>query len=266
MAALLLLLQSVFPWPPHALAGSSLYWCPDRTPDQQLGATAEPGCVPLVEEKERQAIEPRPLNPETFVSDVARFLEHYRWFLDCCATDLGSIEGLEDLEQQATDLLSAIHAGLFSELIKLRGFTLRKLVPPVARARDDLRNIKQRLTQFQEVQGQLETLDYLSAWRERRRIREQLEAVAKAARPATLPAGPPTGMQIGVTPLMGPEIGIVPATGPEVGTAPPTGSDIGVTPPTGREIGRTPPTGSEIGTTGRVGPDIGESSLNRPTQ
>lgn len=240
------------------------YWCPDRSADQLYSADPEPGCVPLVEQKELDAITPRPpLKSEIFVSDVSRFLERYRWFLDCCATDVTSIEEAENLKRHAHGLLRAIEPDLFLYLKRVRGVTLTVLMTPVARARDDLRRITQQLEERRAAEARLATLDFYSAWRERRRLRDELESFVQRAQRPRLPAGLPTGMDIGVTPLRGPEIGVVPPTGPEIGTVPPTGPEIGITPPTGKEIGQTPPTGFEIGTTGQVGPDVGGSNQQR---
>ncbi len=260
---LLLVLYAAGEIPPTTPATPPMYWCPDRTPDQQLGATAEPGCVPLVTE---EALRRPPLKVEEMPGEVSRFLGRYREFLECCPHDVGSLDRLEALEEQATDLLRVAQRGLFSEQIRLRGFWLRELIPPVARARDDLRAIKQRLEQIREAMEQLESMEYELEARERRRLEQEQEAIKREFRPRLPPPSPPTGVEIGVTPPMGPGIGTVPPTGPEIGVAPPTGLEVGVTPPTGREIGQTPPTGFEIGTAGRVGPEIGESTLNLPRE
>lgn len=255
-----------------APAAPPLYWCPDRPPDQQYAATPEPGCTPLVEKEdkkkdaERKDRKPKardPIKIENFQSAVGAFLRDYRAFLDCCTNNVESLDMIEELEDLASDLLKTAQTNLFSEQMKLRGFTLRELIPPVARARDELRVIKKRLERIGEAEETLPTLDFESAGRARRRIQEEEEAIKKEFRPTRPPEAPSTGMEIGVTPSMGPAIGTVPPTGTEIGTAPPTGLAIGVTPPTGKEIGQTPRTGFETGTTGRVGPAIGDSSLNR---
>lgn len=237
-----------------ARLASVVYWCPDRPADQLYSAAPEPGCVPLVESLEPHALMPHPpVKAETLLSGVSQFLARYRWFLDCCATDVGSIEAAKNLEKDATDWLRVIPTDLFTYLMKVRGVTLTVIITPVAQARDDLYQIAQRLQQLRAAEERLATLDFFAAWSERRRLRDELESFVQGVQRPRLPAGPPTDMEIGVTPLYGPEIGVVPPTGPE----------IGVIPSTDKEIGQTPPTGLEIGTTGRTGPAIGDADQKR---
>lgn len=195
-----------------------------------------------------------------FERDVRQFLERYRQFLDCCAADLEAIPRVRALEREAAALLEQAQGGVPTELKKLRSFTIRELVGPVERVRDDLRAIRKRLEQIEEAQDKLEAqeLDFFTYWTERRNLRDALAAIPREFQAPGRPAGPPTGMEIGTTPPMGPEIGTVPPTGPEAGTVPPTGPEIGTTPPTGKEIGVTPPTGKAIGTTPPTGPEIGK--------
>ena len=259
--------------PVVAQPAERLYWCPEKSRDQRYGVAPEPGCLPLVEaqQEEKQTADrtPKarlPIKVEQLQSEISSYLRRYGRFLKCCAADPDALEQVEELEDEASDLLRAAQRGFFSEQKKLRGFMLAEVIPPVAQARDALRKLKQRLEQIRESQEALELLDYEAVARERRRLRELEESIIAEFRPRKPLAAPPTGTEIGVTPAMGPEIGAVPPTGPAIGVAPPTGMDIGVTPPTGREIGQTPPTGFEVGTTGRAGPEIGESTLNRPRE
>lgn len=246
--------------PMRAWSAPEVYWCPDRPADQLYSAVPEPGCRPLVGPQEQEApTPPPPFESAVLLSEVSLFLEHYRWFLECCATDVASIEEVEDLERHATGLLRAIPPDLFVYLMRVRGITLTAIMTPVARARDELRQIRQRLEQLRAAEERLATHDFYTVWRERRRMREELESFVQGLQRPRLPAGPPTGTEIGGTPPHGPEIGVVPPTGPEIGTVPPTGREIGTVPPTGKEIGQTPPAGFEIGTTGRVGPDINDT-------
>jgi hypothetical protein len=250
--------------PTSAWSAPVVYWCPDRPAEQLYSVAPEPGCAPLVEEKEWESSTSRPpLKSEIILSDVSRFLERYRWFLGCCANDVNSIEAVENLEKDASSLLGTIPPDLFVSLMRMRGLTLTVIMTPVARARDDLRRIAQRLKELRSAEERLATLDFFTAWNERRRLQGELESLVAGIRPPRLPAGPPTGMEIGTTTPHGLEIGVVPPTGPEIGTVPSTGPEIGVTPPTGKEIGQTPPTGFEIGTTGRVGLDIGDVDQKR---
>jgi hypothetical protein len=227
-----------------------------------LHATDIPSAVAAGPEAPQQRAQPQ---SREFERDVKQFLEHYRQFLACCAADPDAIPRVKALEGQASALLAQAQTGVASELKKLRGFTVQELLAPVERVRDDLRAIRKRLEQIQEAEDKLEAqdLDFFTFWSERRKLQDALAAIPLEFQAPRRPAGPPAGMDIGVTPPMGPEIGTVPPTGPEAGASQPTGKEIGTTPPTGREIGTTPPTGKEIGTTPPTGPEIGEPRPKR---
>lgn len=204
--------------------------------------------VPVAKAAEPTQSRPR-LQGREFERDVARFLERYRWFLICCAANTDSIAEAKALEDQSSALLAQAQTGVGSELKKIRGFTVHELVAPVERVRDDLRAIRERLEQIEKAEEKLEAqdLDFFTFHTERRKLQDQLAAIPLEFQPPKRTAGPPVGMEIGVTPPVGTEIGTVPPTGPEIGTTQPTGKEIGVTPPTGKEIGTTPPTGPAIG-------------------
>jgi hypothetical protein len=259
-------------WPAtSAFAAPPLYWCPNRFPDQQYGATREPGCVPLVgqEQKDRppkddEAKAHPPIKLGDIQAHSSAFLQQHRHYLACCATNPGSLDDLEELDDRASDILKTAQAGLSSEKMKLRGFTLSEMISPVARARDQLREIKKRLQRIEEANGRVDQLDYESAGRERRRIQEAEESITKDFGQKAPAPSPKTGTEIGQTPPSGPQIGHVLPTEPDFGASGRTGLDLGYTPPTvGKGIGLTPPTGFEIGGTGLTGPTIGESDLNR---
>ena len=259
---------------PETLAAPPLYWCPQHSPDQQYGATLEPGCVPLVEKEKKdqptrddQAAALPQITAENLQAEAASFMNDYRRYLACCTTDPDSLEDLADLDDRASAILKAAQAGLFSEKMKLKGFTLSEVIPPVARARDQLHEIKKRLEGIAIAKDRLDRLDSEAAGRERRKIHEAEDSITRDFGVKPPPPGAKTGMEIGQTPPSGTHIGQVPPTGGEIGVQGKTGRDLGFTPPTaGKEIGQTPPTGYEIGKTGTAGPAIGESDLNsRPS-
>jgi len=259
---------------PEGFAAPPLYWCPQRPPDQQYGATLEPGCVPLVEKEKKdqptqndKAAALPQIKVESIQAETTSFMNDYRRYLACCATDPNSLEDLEDLDDRASAILKAAQTGLFSEKMKLKGFTLSEMIPPVARARDQLHEIKKRLEHIAVAKDKLDRVDSEGAGRERRRIQDAEDSITRDFGAKPPPPGAKTGMEIGQTPPTGTHIGHVPPTGGEVGMSGRTGRDLGYTPPTnGREIGQTPPTGYEIGKTGKAGPAIGESDLNsRPS-
>ncbi len=278
--ATLLLASAGFSTQPVS-AAPPIEYCPGRTPDQQLGAArhperkggavAEPECVPLLEKKEPQdAQEPdearkprRDLKIENLQAEVSRFLHRQRQFLECCKTDTAQLETIEDMGEDVAELLETAQTGLFSEQMKLRGFTLRELIPPVAKARQELRDLRRQLEGIDTARERRRRLDYEGAGKESLAIQEAEESIQRGFHPYQEPTGPKTGLEIGVTPSVGKEIGKTPTTGTAIGSEGLTGPNIGVNPKTGREIGATGPTGFEIGGTGRAGPSIGESILNR---
>lgn len=255
-----------------ALAAPPLEYCPNRTPDQQLGATTkspQPGCIPLIEKKQpateedrRAAEKSRELRIENLQAEVTAFLQKYNRFLECCKTDLGELQTIEALGDEVEDLLAIAQSGLFSEHMKLRGWTLRELLPPVAQARADLKTLREKLEHVATTREKLGELDYEEAAREAARLREVEELLGEDIRSRPLPTGPKTGTSIGTSPSVGSAIGKTPRTGAQIGAEGAVGPDIGANPRTGRDIGATGLTGFEIGATGRAGADIGDSRLN----
>jgi hypothetical protein len=257
--------------PPDGVPAPPLEYCANRTPDQQLGAAkgksgddAGP-CLPLVEKKDaarRDQERVREIRVENLQAEVTTFLQKYNEFLACCKTDLAELQTVEDLGDEVGELLAAAQAGLFSEHLKLRGWTLRELLPPVAKARADLRTLHEKLVHIATARQKLGELDSEEAARESARLRELEESLDKEIRSQPLPTGPKTGTSIGTSPSVGSAIGKTPKTGAQIGAEGTVGADAGATPRTGRDIGATGPTGFEIGGTGRAGADIGESRLN----
>jgi hypothetical protein len=312
-----------------------VYWCPDRTADRQITVTPEPGCTPLVDKEEGQKVsgkEEKPKAPIKIVdiqNEASNFVHRYRQFLDCCANKIESIEDVEDLHEQASHILKSVQQkGIYNSAgfgigdnslgagneglgggpgksPKLgtfaRQYTLSEIVGTVAHARDDLRKLKTRLEQLAESKQKIDTLDYETAGRERRRIEEEEDAIAKEFRAKRPPSSARTGMEIQNSTLPSRIGGDIEST--TLGSS--FGADIGSTvspyshvtedlhPRRGQNIqdtnlptrsgptlggGNTPAsdlptsTGFEIGTTqgptgpstnpARVGPWIGDSSLN----
>jgi hypothetical protein len=312
-----------------------VYWCPDRTADRQITVTPEPGCTPLVDKKEGQKVSGKeekskaPIKIVDIQNEASKFVHRYRQFLDCCANKIESIEDVEDLHEQASHILKSVQQkGIYNSAgfgigdnslgagneglgggpgksPKLgtfaRQYTLSEIVGSVAHARDDLRKLKTRLEQLAESKQKIDTLDYETAGRERRRIEEEKDAIAKEFRAKRPPSSARTGMEIQNSTLPSRIGGDIEST--TLGSS--FGADIGSTvspyshvtedlhPRRGQNIqdtnlptrsgpalggGNTPAsdlptsTGFEIGTTqgptgpstnpARVGPWIGDSSLN----
>lgn len=272
--AILLLVAIFFPVGIGS-AAPPLEFCEGRTPDQQLGAAkgdslaSDPGkCIPLVEKREQTTRDDgtresaRQLKIENLQAEVTGFLQKYNQFLECCKTDLAELQTVEELGDEVGELLAVAQSGLFSEHMKIRGWTLRELLPPVAKARADLKTLRAKLEHVSTGREKLGELGYEESAREAARLREVEESIEREVRSPSLPTGPKTGTSIGSSSSVGSAIGKTPRTGAQIGAEGAVGADLGATPRTGRDIGATGPTGFEIGATGRAGADIGESRLN----
>ena len=249
-------------------AASPIYYCPDRKGDQQYSATKGPGCVPLVEKKEPGTDDRTIEKPshefkiENLQRDVSAFLGKYQHFLDCCKTDLGELQEVEKLGDEVGELLTFTQANLSNYSLASRGIMLREMIPPVAKARADLKTLRARLEKIDEMNNRRDSLGFEERGLEAERMREVEESIETDIRAPKQPASAKTGVDIGVAPVAGPKIGRTPKTGSEIGREGLTGQEIGASPKSGRDIGASGPSGFDIGATGRAGPSIGESTLN----
>jgi hypothetical protein len=259
-----------------ASAASPLYWCPDQKADQQYSATKGPGCVPLVRKKETQAAEqegeaptsdkpPRDFKIENLQSDVSAFLREYRQFLQCCKTDPNELLRVQSMGEEVSGLLESAQNQLSNYSMASRGIMLREMIPPVAKARADLRTLRARLEQIGETSIKRDQSEFEEAGRETRTLQNIEESIEKDIRAPKLPSSPKTGVDIGVAPAAGRSIGKTPKTGTTIGVEGLTGQDVGMSPRNGSDIGGSGPTGFAIGATGRAGSSIGESTLNENT-
>jgi hypothetical protein len=259
-----------------ASAASPIYWCPDRKADQQYSATNGPGCVPLVEKKETRGAEqeaetptsdktPREFKIENLQGDVSAFLREYRQFLDCCKTDPNELQRVQNMGEEVSELLESAQNQLSNYSMASRGIMLREMIPPVAKARADLRTLRARLEQIGETSNQRDQASFEEAGRETRVMQNIEESIQKDIRAPKLPSSPKTGVDIGVAPAAGPSIGKTPKTGTAIGVEGRTGQDVGMSPRNSSDIGGSGPTGFAIGATGRAGSSIGESTLNNNT-
>lgn len=269
-ALALLLVTAPFAATAPAEAAPLLEFCEQRAADQQLRASkGTAGCVPLVEKKEPSASDDRTtrdstrqLKIENLQQEAVAFLQRYNQFLECCRTDLAELRSVEELGNDVNDLLTMAQSGLFSEHMKLRGWTIAELLPPVAKARADLKRLHAKLETIGDARAGLGQLDYESAAKESRRIQELEDSIQKDFQVRSLPAGPKTGTGIGASSAVGTSIGKTPRSGADIGAGGSQAGDIGATPRSGADIGASGPTGFDIGATGRAGADIGESRLN----
>jgi hypothetical protein len=256
------------------IAAPPMEFCGGQPSDQQLRASkgkssTDGPCVPLVEKKEKRAEDEsvtrdpaRQLKIDNLEAEVASFLQRYNRFLSCCRTDLAELQSVEAMGDEVNELLTVAQSGLFSEQIKMRGWTIGELLAPVAQARADLKKLHAQLDQISTARESLDRTDSEAAARESRKIHELEDSINRDFQPRQIPAAPKTGVSIGASPAVGTGIGKTPKTGIDIGSGGTTGADFGTTPKTGTDIGATGPVGFEIGATGRAGAAVGESSFN----
>jgi Holliday junction resolvase-like predicted endonuclease len=154
-----------------------LEFCEHSAADHQLRASkGTAGCVPLLEKKEPSASDDRTardstrqMKIENLQQEATAFLQRYNQFLECCRTDLAELRSVEELGNDVNDLLTMAQSGLFSEHMKLRGWTIAELLPPVAKARADLKRLHAKLEAIGDARTRLSQLDYESAAKESRR-------------------------------------------------------------------------------------------------
>lgn len=224
-----------------------VYYCPDKTPDQQLSGRPAPGCIPLVDEKEEalkaekreaskkegQDVKVRPpVKRDDLEREASSFLHDYRKFLQCCINAPDAIDTVEDLDDRASGLLKDIQEkALVNMQTNQRGMTLSQFIPPLARAKLDLGTLRKKLDSLEKAKDNLGELDHETAGRERRRIQEEETSLLKNFRPTLPPEAARTGTDIGDTTTpnkYGETIGdstLRPATGTDIGTVVSPGSD-----------------------------------------
>jgi hypothetical protein len=225
----------------------AVYYCPDRTPDQQISGRPAPGCVPLIDKaaeaakaekrdaarKKGQEIEERPpVLIENLEREISSFLGNYRKFLGCCVNAPDSLDTIEDLEDRASGLLKDIQEkGLTNMQTNQRGITLTQMISPVAQAKLDLGKLRKKLESLDQAKDRLSDLDSEPAGRERRRIQQEEDALSKDFRPTVPPGSARTGTGISETTTpnkYGETVGdttLKPATGGDIGTVVSPGSD-----------------------------------------
>jgi hypothetical protein len=208
-----------------------VYWCPGKFADQQIATKKTTGCQPLYDKETEKAFreslrqkgtdlpEREPIKILELQNAASQFSDHYRTFLACCATDIAATGQLNELIDEANHILKAVQQkGIFNssgfgvgsgsdglgggpgQSPKLgtfaRQFTLSEIVGTVARARDDLFALKQRLEQLEAAQQNLKTADYESSGRARQQIQEEEVAIRNEFQLKKPPSSAPTGMDI----------------------------------------------------------------------
>ncbi|MGE0468672.1 MAG: hypothetical protein Nkreftii_003401 [Candidatus Nitrospira kreftii] len=174
---------------------------------------------------------------------ASKFSGRYRSFISCCLTDKDAPEHIVDLIDEANHVLKAVQQkGIYNSAgfgigsradgspgtgpgngsgngglgggpgaaPKLgtfaRQYTLSEIVGTVARAREDLFRLQERLDKLNEAQKQMDQVDYESSGRVRLEIQDEEDAIKKEFKAKRPPSSAPTGMEIQDTTLR-PRIG-----------------------------------------------------------
>lgn len=263
-----------------------VYWCPSRTPDQQLSTKQSPGCQPLYNQQTEESFRASarqqgfdlpdrdPIQIVELQNAASKFSDRYRTFLSCCSTSDDAPADIVDLIDEANHILKAVQQkGIFNssgfgigagnsglgggpgQSPKLgtfaRQFTLSEIVGTVARARDDLFALKERLEKLNESQKGLSETEYERSGAVKLQIQEDEEAIRREFQAKKPPPSAPTGMEIQDTTLrtrIGGDI-----------------EDTKLNPNFGADIGYTVSPYSNVGETlrPRRGEDIHDSTVSR---
>lgn len=165
---------------------------------------------------------------------ASKFSDRYRTFLSCCLTASDAPIEIVDLIDEANHILKAVQQkGIFNssgfgvgsggsggpgdgagsgglgggpgQSPKLgtfaRQFTLSEIVGTVARARDDLFNLKQRLEKLNAAKQSPGETEYETSGRVRLQIQDEEDAIRKEFTSKKPPSSAPTGMEIQDTTL-----------------------------------------------------------------
>lgn len=217
-------------------APAPVYWCPSKTPDQQISTKKGSGCQPLYDQQAEESFRESarqqgfdlpdrdPIKIVELQNAASKFSDQYRTFLSCCLTASDAPIEIVDLIDEANHILKAVQQkGIFNssgfgvgsggaglgggpgQSPKLgtfaRQFTLSEIVGTVARARDDLSSLVTRLEKLNEAKQNLGSADYEASGRERLHIQEEEDAIRREFKSKKPAASAPTGMEIQDTTL-----------------------------------------------------------------
>jgi hypothetical protein len=217
-------------------APAPVYWCPSKTPDQQISTKKGSGCQPLYNQQAEESFRERarqqgydlpdrdPIKIVELQNAASKFSDRYRTFLSCCLTASDAPIEIVDLIDEANHILKAVQQkGIFNstgfgtgsgvdglgggpgQSPKLgtfaRQFTLSEIVGTVARARDDLSSLGTRLEKLNEAKQTLGSADYEASGRERLHIQDEEDAIGREFKSKKPAASAPTGMEIQDTTL-----------------------------------------------------------------
>lgn len=97
-----------------------VFWCPDKTPDQQITTGKKSGCKPLYDQQAVDSFhesarnrgfdlpERDPIKIVDLQNAASRFSDRYRAFVSCCLTDGKAPEEIVDLIDEANHILKVV--------------------------------------------------------------------------------------------------------------------------------------------------------------
>ena len=217
-------------------APAPVYWCASKTPDQQISTKKGSGCQPLYDQQAEESFRESarqqgfdlpdrdPIKIVELQNAASKFADRYRTFLSCCSTASDAPIEIVALIDEANHILKAVQQkGIFNstgfgtgsgvnglgggpgQSPKLgtfaRQFTLSEIVGTVARARDDLFSLKQRLEKLNAAQQSLGETEYEASGRVRLQVQDEEDAIRKEFKSKKPPSSAPTGMEIQDTTL-----------------------------------------------------------------
>lgn len=218
-----------------------IFWCPGKAQDQQIATKQGSGCQPLHDPRAEESFRENarkqgydlpdrdPIKIVELQNEASKFSDRYRNFLSCCLISDDAPSEIIDLIDEANHILKAVQqkgifnstgfgvgsgntglgggAGVAPKLGTFaRQFTLSEIVGTVARARNDLRSLKERLDNLREAQQGVDKAEYEQSGRMRQQIEDEQEAIKKEFDAKKPPSAAPTGMGIQDTTLR-PKIG-----------------------------------------------------------
>lgn len=218
-----------------------IFWCPGKTQDQQIATKPHSGCQPLHDSQAEESFRENarkqgynlpdrdPIKIIDLQSEASTFSSRYRNFLSCCLLSDDAPSEIIDLIDEANHILKAVQqkgifnstgfgvgsgntglgggAGVAPKLGTFaRQFTLSEIVGTVARARNDLLSLKERLDNLRTTQYAVDKVDYEQSGRVRQQVEDERDAIKREFNSKKPPSSAPTGMDIQDTTLR-PKIG-----------------------------------------------------------
>lgn len=185
-----------------------IYWCSSKTQGQQISAKKSAGCELLYDQQAAESFREKarqqgfdlpdrdPIKIAELRNVASKFSDRYRTFLSCCLTTSEAPSEIVEMIDEANHILQAVRQnGVYNstELGKRQGTSI---VGMVARAREDLLRLQDRLDKLNEAQQSLKEVDYETSGRVKAQIQEDEEAIKNEFKANRPPSAAPTGTEI----------------------------------------------------------------------